>query len=173
MKLAIIAATLLMSGCSSLQLILPVEGRVEKRTDDKIFYAMEAVWHAENIVDMGQTMHIASSQRTDAQLQAWTDRGFTADRYCYEEANFMTRPLIGKHPSRSEVALSSVAWSLLYRGVSEFLARKDTSNEYGERNSPWYIARWSWHLGMLGAKTWQIGHNSDIGLKPFGTGCKN
>lgn len=171
-KIALLAASAILSGCSAIQLVLPVEGQAQRRPDEKVFYALEAAWHAENIVDMGQTVHIANSRRTDEQMATWAAKDMTAERYCFQEVNPLTRSLIGKHPSQKEVIASSILWSMAYRGISEFIARRDTQNEYGERNSPWYVARWVWHVGMLGAKTWQVGHNSSMGLKPFGSGCK-
>lgn len=134
----------------------------------------QVAWQAMNVVDMGQTVHIARSKRTDKQMAAWFNQGMTANRYCFEEVNPLTRALIGKHPSEAEVIGSSLLWAAGHALVSRWLDRRTDAAFASDspNRGAWYVGRIAFHGVMLGSKAWQIGHNNSIGLKPFGQGCK-
>lgn len=164
---ASIACTLVLStsGCS---MIMPIESRAPVQR----YKSAEYAWQALNVVDYGQTVHVSNSKRTDAQMDTWQRRNFTVDRHCYEEANPATRALIGARPSQSSVALSSLAYALGHYYVSTWLERRDTLNEFGEHNSPWYIANVVWHTVGLATKAVTVVNNHSIGLRVGGSGCK-
>lgn len=157
----LIAAVGLLAGCS----VLPT---------NRASGIAEGAWQAMNVIDTGQTMHIAKSRRTDAQMAAWAARDFTAERYCYEEANFLTRAVIGKHPSSGEAAAMGLAWAWGHARVTSWL--DDRTERAFDRESPsrgaWYVGRIAWHGVSLVTKAWQINRNNNIGLKPFASGCK-
>lgn len=113
----------------------------------------EIAWQVMHVVDAGQTMHIASAPG------------------CYRESNFMTKAIVGEHPSESEVAAVMVGYALLHAWVSRWLDEKNTMNERGEYDSPWFVANTAWHgLGLL-TKGATIANNHMIGLRPMGSGC--
>lgn len=139
-----------LSGCS---LLMPVElpnGPGETRSS---LSPAEITWHAMNIIDMGQTLNIA--RRPD----------------CYTEHNFLTRALIGEHPSTQSVIISSVAFSLVYRAASQFIEEHDHINEDGNHDTPWVLAKYSLNVLGLLTKGTTVFNNYKIGLKPFGSEC--
>lgn len=152
------------SGCA---LIMPVESRAPV----KRYAAAEYTWQALNVIDYGQTMHLANSERTDAQMAEWERRNYTVERSCYQESNFLTKALIGEHPSEASVALSSIAFALAHYYVSAWLESKDTLNEAGAHNSPWVLANWAWHGVGLATKAFTVASNHSIGLRVGGKGC--
>lgn len=106
-----------------------------------------------NVIDMGQTLNMS-----DCPDQ-------------YREANFMTKALIGEHPSSGSVVASSMAYSLLVRWGSEWLERQDHINEEGNHDTPWVLAKWSWYTALLVTKSATIYNNHQIGLRPFSSQC--
>lgn len=168
MKSPVIALSALIT-CSGCELIMPIESHAPVQR----YKAAEYTWQALNAVDMGQTLHLAESRRTDDQIAAWKSQGFTVQRFCYEENNFATRSMIGPHPSQNSVALSSVVFGIAHYYVSAWLERKDTLNDEGAHNSPWVIATYGWHALGLVTKAATVINNHNIGLRFGGSGCAN
>jgi uncharacterized membrane protein len=134
----------------------------------------QTAWQAMNVIDMGQTLHIARSARTDEQMAAWAAKDFTVDRYCYQEVNPITRAIIGKHPSQKEAVISSALWAIGHAVATRWLDKRTEqafATESPNRGA-WYVGRISFHAFTLGTKAWQINHNNNFGIKPFGRGCK-
>jgi hypothetical protein len=111
----------------------------------------EIGWQTLHAVDTYQTMQIAQHPG------------------CYREADPLTRPLIGEHPSEAEVAAVMVAYSIGHFYVSRWL--DDRTDSAFEQESPnrgaWYVARAVWTVGGLLAKGAVVAHNNSIGLGPF------
>ena len=109
----------------------------------------ELTWQAMNVVDLGQTLHIANGVD------------------CYHERNPLTRTLIGRHPSEGAVIGVMVGYSALHFGVSKFLEHqtKTTGRQF------WKVMEGAWHVVSLTTKANTVKDNHDIGLTPFGRGC--
>lgn len=168
-SLCLTAALAACIACTGCELIAPIDSRMPVQR----YRAAEYTWQALNVIDMGQTLHLANAQRTDAQMSTWKQQGFTVERNCYREANPMTRALIGEHPSQSSVVLSSVAFALIHYGVTAWLERKDTLNANDEHNSPWVVAARAWHGVGLVTKAATVINNHSIGLRFGASGCAN
>ena len=110
----------------------------------------EYAWQGLHAVDTYQTMQIARNPQ------------------CFEEADPLTRTLIGSHPSEAEVAAVMIAYSIGHAYVSGWL-RERTEDAF-ERETParggWYVARAVWTVGGLLAKGAVVAHNNSIGLGP-------
>lgn len=111
----------------------------------------EIGWQSLHAVDTYQTMQIARNPQ------------------CFEEADPLTRALIGEHPSEAQVAAVMVAYSIGHFYVSRWL--DDRTEDAFERNSGarggWYVARAVWTVGGLLAKGAVVAHNNSIGLGPI------
>jgi hypothetical protein len=152
MRLVISAIALLMfSGCSTLQYYAG-PGWAERRDsnpDDKYVMA-ETTWHALNVLDTAQTLHVAAAPE------------------CYHEADPLTRTIIGKHPGKGEVAAIGAAYSLAVHYIGKWLKRKADD---GGPDSGWNEARAGFHILAIGSKLVTVSRNHAIGLRPFGSGC--
>jgi len=164
---AAIACTLALSasGCA---LLMPIEDQPVSR-----YHTAETAWQVMNVIDAGQTLHLAKAQRTDDQMAAWKAQHITVERACFREANPMTRALIGEHPSEAKVALSSILFTIAHYEISAWLESKDTLNEWGEHNSPWYVAAVTWHTVGLATKFLTIANNHNIGMRVGASRCPN
>lgn len=141
----------LLSGCSSLNYYAG-PGWAERRDsnpEDKYVMA-ETTWHALNVLDTAQTMHIASAHE------------------CFSEADPLTRSIIGKKPDKSSVLAIGAAYSLIMHYAGRWLKFKAESSD---PDSGWKEARAGFHAFALGTKLLTVGHNHAIGLRPFGSGC--
>lgn len=159
-----LCAISLLSGCT---LIAPIDSHMPVQR----YRAAEYTWQALNVIDMAQTLHIAQARRTDAQMAAQTANGLMANRYCYDEADPLTRAMIGEHPSQRNVVLSSIAYALVHYGVSAWLEHKDKVREDGTHYTPWVLAARAWHGIGLGWKGATVYNNWNIGLRIGGSGC--
>lgn len=165
-RIPLLAASIItLSGCA---LIMPIE---ESNLPVRRYADAELAWQVANVVDAFQTLHIADSRRTDDQMAALHNAGVTPNRYCYEEGNPFTRMLIGEHPSKRSVILSSALFAVGHYYVSAWLEKKDTLNEQGQHNSPWYVAAIAWHAVGLVTKGATVVSNHSIGLRVGGSGC--
>ena len=108
----------------------------------------ELAWQTLNVVDAGQTQHIASAPA------------------CYQEADPLSVLLMGKHPSNGEAAGVFVLYAAGHLVVSKALEKKAES---GSRS--WKAAEIAWHVLSLVTKTAYVAHNHKLGLRPFGKGC--
>ncbi len=114
----------------------------------------EYAWHAMNVVDAGQTIHIAREPT------------------CYREVGFPTQALIGEHPSQSEVYLTMAAYGLFYHYTNRWLDNKVEAAPSGtQRQGNWVIARAVFNGAMILGKGATIMNNADIELSPWGRGC--
>ncbi len=104
---------------------------------------LERAWQTSNLVDMGQTLHIARSPE------------------CYYEKNPVTKNIIGRHPSEGEAIAVMLAYAWVHRTVTDQLR---------ERNAPkWVLGMWQ--VGTLIHSVHTVIENDRIGLEPFGAGC--
>ena len=134
----ILLAVLVLTGCSTFR-EMPV---------------YEKAWHAMNVIDAGQTIHIAREPS------------------CYREVGFPTQALIGSHPSETEVYLTMAAFGLAYHYTSRWLDRKIASKPSGtQAQGNWIIGRGIFQGVLLVGKGATILNNADIELTPWGTGC--
>lgn len=114
----------------------------------------EKTFHVMNAVDYGQTVNIA--RRPD----------------CFREVGFPTKQMWGSHPSETEVALSSAAFSLAYHYGRKWFDRKVESHPQGsQKRGLWGVGRATFFGAVLIGKGATIANNADIGLTPFGSGC--
>jgi len=114
----------------------------------------EKAWHAMNVIDAGQTIHIAREPS------------------CYREVGFPTHALIGSHPSETEVYVTMAAFGLAYHYTNRWLDRKIASKESGtQAQGNWVITRAVFNGVMLFGKGATIMNNADIELTPWGRGC--
>jgi hypothetical protein len=110
----------------------------------------ELVWQAGNIVDLGQTIHMASAPK------------------CFKEINPVTRTIIGEHPSTGEV----VGIFIVY-GAGHALISKAIQERVEETNKKsWKALEVIWHALSLGTKGNTIKDNHAEGLRPFSDECK-
>lgn len=121
--------------------------RMDNEPEQKFILA-ETAWHTLNALDTMQTVHIASSPE------------------CFSETNFMTREIIGEHPSKGEAIAVGVVYSLAFHYVGRWLKRK------AEDDSDWQSVRTGWTVFSLASKIFTVGHNHAIGLRPNGSGCR-
>lgn len=132
---SILISILFMAGCSN----IPV---------------YEKAWHTMNIIDAGQTIHIAREPS------------------CYKEVGFPTQHLIGSHPSETEVYITMAAFGLAYHYGSRWLDRQVNKREPGTQSQGnWIIGRAAFQGVMLIGKAGTIMNNADIELTPWGRGC--
>ena len=76
---------------------------------------------------------------------------------CYTETGAIPNLLHGDNPSRREVVAWGVGWGLLHWGVSREL----------EQHAPdWMLT--AWQALTIGEVAITIGHNHDIGIRPWG-----
>ncbi len=68
---------------------------------------LEQVWQISHAIDVGMTMHTFHSVP------------------CAEENHFMTKHLIGKHPSDGKIIAWGVGGAAIHLGVSDFLMNQD------------------------------------------------
>jgi hypothetical protein len=131
--------------------------RLDLRTPSLVF---ETTWQVLNVIDAGQTVHIARSQRC----------GVNA---AYREVNPLTRGLIGERPKERDVLLSSAAYALGHYYVSRWLkARTERAFSEGSPNrGAWLFATGAWHVGMLAGKLDTVASNHKLGLRPWGDAC--
>jgi hypothetical protein len=97
---------------------------------------VEALWQAENVIDLDQTLHIAR------------------DPAHYSEVGTMS-PITGPHPTVRQVWLFSALFGLGHYAVTQALTNAGYDN-----------AARVWGYASLGAKTWNMQRNMRIGLKP-------
>lgn len=141
---------MVLSGC---QLIMPVE---YEDNDGKIRSSMtsdEKMWHAMNVIDTAQTVHLARSPE------------------CFRESNPMTKAIIGEHPSTGEAIAIGVLYSVAYRMANQYIEDKITYTSDGYYANGWGWAKVSLSVFGLVTKGFTIGNNHVIGLRPFGSGC--
>lgn len=139
-----------LTGCSSVQHYLG-PGWAERMDSDpqQKFVLAESAWHTLNAVDTMQTLHAANSPE------------------CFSEADPLTRSIIGEHPNKAEVVAIGLAYSVAYRFIARWLARKAAD----EPESGWADARVGFHIIGLGTKAFTVARNHAIGTRPFGRGC--
>ena len=115
----------------------------------------EKAWQAMNVIDAGQTIHIAREPS------------------CYREVGFPTQTLIGEHPSQSEVYATMAAYALAYHWTTKWLDRKveRAFERQSDTRGIWYSLRVAFHGGMIISKGATIVNNQSIGLDPWGSGC--
>jgi hypothetical protein len=97
---------------------------------------VEALWQVENVIDLDQTLHIAH------------------DPAHYSEVGTMS-PITGPHPTVRQVWLFSALFGLGHYAVTQALTNAGYDN-----------AARVWGYTSLGAKTWNMKRNYDVGLKP-------
>lgn len=108
----------------------------------------EKSWQLTHAIDYGQTLHIARSPT------------------CYGEGNFLTKRLVGSHPSESEVTAVMATYALAHYGVNRWLEEK-AENE-GTRGWHATLRFFQASTTLLSART--IVRNHGIGLRPFDGG---
>ena len=112
---------------------------------------LEATWQTLNAIDYSQTVNTA--RRPDC--------GY------YEKA-WPTAEIIGEHPSVSGVGAMWALDSASHLFVSAWLDREvDATDSDG-----WRAIRLFWHALRLADTAHNIVDNHHIGLKPFGSGCR-
>lgn len=108
----------------------------------------QATWHTLNLIDMGQTDHLARAPD------------------CYSEGNPITKALIGEHPQRAEAAAVGIAYAAGYHFVSRWLDEK-----VEERPRMRYL-RTAWHVLSIGTKAAIVARNHDHGLRVGSASCE-
>lgn len=137
-RLLILLAVLYVQGCATWQ-EMPLH---------------ERAFHTMNIVDTGQTIHIAREPG------------------CYREVGFPTRSLIGEHPSERDVYLTMAAYSLAYHYARKWLdAKVEAAPSGSQEQGWWYVGRAGLFGAILIGKAATIANNADIELSPWGSGC--
>lgn len=129
-----------LSGCSSLS------GKPE---------GFEYAYHALNVVDMGQTIHIAREPD------------------CYYEKGFPTKEIIGRHPDQEEVYALMAAYSVGFHYMNRWLDNK-ASESYMKQDghyNKWKFARGVFNATSFYYKADAVVSNHDKGLRPWGNGC--
>lgn len=150
MAAVLLVAILMASGCASLG---PERNLTPQQQERENFMLAEAAWQGLNVIDTAQTVHLAREPA------------------CYREVNPMTKAVIGEHPSEAKAVAIGVIYGWGHKRISDWLERKDHVNEFGEHDSPWVIAKVSWHAIGLVTKAVTVANNHRIGLRPFGGGC--
>jgi len=160
MKALCLACAMLLTGCSTLSLVLPTQVPYDKddakeygEASHSSFTLAEGAWQSLNVIDMGQSLNIANSPT------------------CFHETNPLTSALIGKHPSDSGVIITSIAYAIGYRMISQYLENKDTLDENGEYTG-WHDVYNIFQGTMLVTKAYTVWNNNNIGLRPFGHAYK-
>lgn len=146
----VLLAALALTGC---QLIMPVEYEDNDKQVRSSFTSDEKMWHAMNIIDTAQTIHLARSPE------------------CFRESNFLTKELIGEHPSVGNVIAIGVIYSLAYRMANQYIENHISYNSDGYYDNGWGYAKIGLSVFGLVSKGYTIGNNHVIGMKPFGSGC--
>lgn len=96
----------------------------------------EKIWQSMNIVDGLQTINIAKNPR------------------CYYEATYLSKALVGKHPSEAEVIALMTTYAVAHYQMSRFLERRD---------APQWVQK-TFQYVMIGTKGVTIANNHRIGL---------
>lgn len=108
----------------------------------------ERTWQTMHLIDYGQTLHIARSPS------------------CFREVNFMTKRLVGEHPSESEVALVTAGYALAHYGINRWLeAKAETTGGRG-----WHGVLRFFQATTLLSKLHTVARNHSLGLRPFADG---
>jgi hypothetical protein len=114
----------------------------------------EQAFHTMNVIDTGQTIHIAREPS------------------CYREVGFPTAQLHGDHPSEGEVYATMAAYSLAYHYARKWLDRKVAESEPGSQEQGWWaVGRATLFGAVLIGKAATIANNADIELQPWGRVC--
>lgn len=146
----VLLATLVLSGC---QLIMPVEYDDNDGHIRSSVTSDEKLWHAMNVIDTAQTIHLARSPE------------------CYSESNFLTKKLIGEHPSTEQAIAVGILYSLVYRMTNQYIEDRITYTADGYYGNGWGVAKITLSVLGLVTKGFTISSNHVIGMKPFGSGC--
>jgi len=109
----------------------------------------EVAWQTMNAIDIVQTLQVAKFPE------------------CYEESNWMTKALIGKHPSESEVLAVGVLYGWGHAKISEMIRSRMTFDENGDPSNAWEAVNIVWNLFSFVGTGSAVLHNHQIGVRPF------
>jgi hypothetical protein len=104
----------------------------------------EIAWQALNVVDTGQTLTVARNSK----------------RWC--ESDPVTIHLVGQYPSEKSVLVTMAAFAIVHFAVTRFMDDRDTGA------GPWHTANIIWQTATLTAKSFTVGRNFTVGIRPFG-----
>ena len=103
----------------------------------------EYAFHTLNLIDAGQTMHVARSPE------------------CWRESGVPTKYILGDHPNQSEVLPLFLVYSAVYHYANRWLDKRPKYRTFQR----------IYNVSMIGAKAWTVYNNNAKGLDPWGRGC--
>lgn len=153
--LLIVPAILSLSGCVAIHDTLgPGWAERQDRNPDTKFVLAETAWQTLNVLDGMQTIHLANSPE------------------CYSEVGFPSQAIMGSHPDKRSVVLTTLAYAVGYRFVSSWLEHKEHGQVEEEARDGWRSVRAGWHTLSLITKGFVVARNASRGLRPLSSaGC--